>query len=395
MELLYVILSVMVIALILLVVVVIRLNSTLRSREIELAQLQEKEHSHDENIAQQQENFDQQLRLMELQFVKLSEEITKRRSEELSSTNKKEMDALLTPLKESITQMESHIRKSDMDSTERSAQLGKHIELLVAQTTSLGDKADNLSDALRQKNKVQGNWGEVFLENLLEREGFTKGLDFFTQFTLQGKQGTLRPDFLVKFPDDRVLIIDSKVSLTAYADYVEEKDETKKEQLLKQHVNSLTEHYKGLASKEYYKYLPEPLTSLDYVIMFLPIPGALQLAFEAKPTLWREAFSQGVFITSYHNLIAALHIINDLWTKHKQERNMEEIIYHAGNLLDRVSAFCDEFEVVSKRIDDAQKAYASAFTKLMGREGLVKSATKIRDLGVKNSPKRPLPEVSE
>lgn len=391
MELLYLLITLLAVALIVMTVVIVRQSKLLRDREVKLATLKEKEKLHDESIARQQETFEQQLRVMELQFLRLSEEVTKRRSEELSNSNKKEMDAILTPLKESITKMESHLRKSDLDSTERSAQLGKHIELLMAQTSSLGDKADNLSDALRQKNKVQGNWGEVFLENLLEREGFTKQQDFFTQFTLQGKTGILRPDFLVRLPDDRALIIDSKVSLTAYADYFEAEEEAEKERLLKQHLSSLTEHYKSLASKQYYKYLPEKIESLDYVIMFVPIPGALQLAFEAKPTLWREAFNQGVFITSHHNLIAALHIINDLWIKHRQDRNMEEIIQHASNLLDRVSAFYSEFESVNNKLEDAQNAYKRAQNRLRGREGLVSSATKIRDLGVKNSPNRPLP----
>lgn len=347
--------------------------------------------------------FEVQIQALEGKFTALAEEITQKRVHQLTESNHTGISSLLTPLREAITKMEAQMRTSSLEAAKYTTALGAQIQHLEQHTTEIGSKADSLAEALRAKSKMQGNWGEMILQQLLEKQGLMEHVSFEVQKLVRdGEGGRLYPDCVLELPGEKALVIDSKVSLTDYAQYFEEKEEEKRAVYYNQHLRSIETHIKELAKKEYPKFLQEHYrerneerTALDLVVMFVPIPGALALAYEADPALFDKAMKQGVLLTSTHTLRAGIWVIHNLWAQQKQERHMEEIITHATNLLDRVSDFYQEFQKIEGGVQNVEKAYDNARRKLMGNQGVVKSAQKIQALGVKGNPKKSLPATEE
>ncbi|MDO5035743.1 MAG: DNA recombination protein RmuC [Porphyromonas sp.] len=378
-----------------------------REESQELIRLQEQNRSiherlesekslHEELQERQQENFDRQLEALQSKFTALSEEITKKRSEELTSTNEKHLHSILAPLKESISKMQTAFETNKSSSAEQSGKLEATIKLLMERTLEVGEKADTLSQALRHESKRQGNWGELILERLLEMEDLKRGISYDTQVTLHGPNGNLlRPDALLYYPDDKVLIIDAKVSLKAYVDYFESDDDQEKERLKRAHLESVKKHIDELADKKYNNYIEPPREALDYVIMFMPNQGALDLALQLDPDLWRYAIDRRVFLANDYNLLVLLRIIKVVWRQHTQERNIDEIIREAELIVDRVAKLGNDMEQVGKTFDTLRKRFDQVELRLRGTQGIYRAAERLMEHGVKNNSKFSIPATEE
>lgn len=367
----------------------VQYRAQLESKERELLSERDRQEL---RLREQEESFTRQAKGMEDRFRVLSEEITRRRSEELTSTNREAIDALLKPLNERIESMNRALDESKQNSAEQSGKLHQAIRTLMERAGEVGDKADTLSQALRGKSKMQGDWGEAKLVSLLEAEELVRGVQYTVQENLKDESGrNLRPDVVIYYPDHKALVVDSKVSLTAYADYYNSDDEVERENRKAAHLASINQHIRELAGKNYARYVEKPYQALEYVVMFVPINGALQLAVEAEPTLWRDAMNKGVFIATESTIMAVLRMVSLAWRQYDTDRNMEEITKHGEYMVERVANFCHDFEGLGSRIQQLQRAYEDADRRLRGQQGILTSAKKLEQLGLKNNSKKPLP----
>ncbi len=355
---------------------------------------------------ERERHFQEQLRLVEEQLKNATREMLGQRTQELSRQNTEQMSAIINPLKETIGQMRTAMDQSRETHVKNTAALEKAIEDVMRRTVEIGAEADKLANALRNESKVQGNWGELILDELLESQGLTEGVHYEKQVLLRDKQGKailneetgqrMIPDTVLHYPDGKDAIIDSKVSLTAFVDYQNAETDEERAVALQRHVKSVRNHVDELARKNYSAYIKPPRQALNYVIMFVPNEGALQLALAQSPDLWREAFSKGVFITGEQNLTAALRIIQIAWTQVRQAQNQEAIFETARMLLDRVADFIGHFETMGQKLQDASTAYQKAVDKLKdGRLSVVGAANKLIKLGAKTSAKKTIPEENE
>lgn len=355
---------------------------------------------------ERERHFQEQLRLVEEQLKNATREMLGQRTQELSRQNTEQMSAIINPLKETIGQMRTAMDQSRETHVKNTAALEKAIEDVMKRTVEIGAEADKLASALRNESKVQGNWGELILDELLESQGLTEGVHYEKQVLLRDKQGKailneetgqrMIPDTVLHYPDGKDAIIDSKVSLTAFVDYQNAETDEERAAALQRHVKSVRNHVDELARKNYSAYIKPPRQALNYVIMFVPNEGALQLALAQAPDLWREAFSKGVFVTGEQNLTAALRIIQIAWTQVRQAQNQEAIFETARMLLDRVADFIGHFETMGQKLQDASTAYQKAVDKLKdGRLSVVGAANKLIKLGAKTSAKKVIPEENE
>ena len=355
---------------------------------------------------ERERHFQEQLRLVEEQLKNATREMLGQRTQELSRQNTEQMSAIINPLKETIGQMRTAMDQSRETHVKNTAALEKAIEDVMKRTVEIGAEADKLASALRNESKVQGNWGELILDELLESQGLTEGVHYEKQVLLRDKQGKailneetgqrMIPDTVLHYPDGKDAIIDSKVSLTAFVDYQNAETDEERAAALQRHVKSVRNHVDELARKNYSAYIKPPRQALNYVIMFVPNEGALQLALAQAPDLWREAFSKGVFVTGEQNLTAALRIIQIAWTQVRQAQNQEAIFETARMLLDRVADFIGHFETMGQKLQDASTAYQKAADKLKdGRLSVVGAANKLIKLGAKTSAKKVIPEENE
>lgn len=354
-----------------------------------------------------EEQLKKQLQLVQEQLQNATQEILGQRSKELSQQNNVQMTAIINPLKETIKEMRTAMDNNRDTNNKNTASLEKAIEEVMKRTSEIGAEADKLANALRNENKLQGNWGELILDELLESQGLKEGIHYEKQVTLKDKSGKailneetgkrMIPDTILHYPDGKDAVIDSKVSLTAFVDYQDADTDNKKADALSRHVKSVRAHVEELARKDYSAYIKAPRQSLNYVIMFVPNEGALQLAFAEAPTLWREAFNRGVFITGEQNLVAALRIIQIAWTQMQQAQNQEAIFDTARQLLDRISDFVGHFEDVGKKLNEATTIFGKASDKLYtGRQSIAGASQKLVALGAKTTnAKKILPEVKE
>lgn len=382
-------------------------NKELRSardvsgREIELLHEQIKR----EETASE-ERLKEQISMLRQQMQNATQQMLKQKSDELSENNQTQMNALLTPLKQSISEMKQTMESSRDVHNRNTASLEKAIEEMMKRTADIGKEADKLAHALRNENKIQGNWGELILDDLLCGQGLKEGLHYEKQVTLRDHLGRaikneesgkkMIPDTILHYPDGKDAIIDSKVSLTAFVDYQNAENDEERNEALKRHVQSIRQHVNELARKDYSSYIKPPRQSLNYVIMFVPNESALQLALQSEPTLWHEAFERGVFITSEQNLMAALRMIQIAWTQVQQARNQEAIFDTARMLLDRVADFLKFFDEMGQKLQDAHSCYVKSANKLRdGRQSVVGGANKLIRLGAKPSSNKNIPETNE
>ena len=339
--------------------------------------------------------FETQINALKSELQNTTEKLLQQREESLAKTNNAQIDALLNPLKNEIEGMRKSMTDSIKTSSENKASLEKAIEELMRRTQDIGNDANNLAKALKNETKTQGNWGELILENILEKSGLTEGEHYEKQVTLKDSKGKavvhdetgnrLIPDVVVHYPDNKDVVIDSKVSLTAFVDYCNATDEVEKSFAIKRHLQSMRSHFKELQKKSYSSYIKTPRVSLDYVIMFVPNESAMQLALYEDASLWREAFENGVFITSEQNLLALLRMIQLAWSQVKQARNQQEIFDEVNKLLDRIGAFLNMYDKLGDAIESLQVDFGEARKKLYdGKQSVVKAAEKLVAMGGKS-----------
>ena len=339
--------------------------------------------------------FETQINALKSELQNTTEKLLQQREESLAKTNNAQIDALLNPLKNEIEGMRKSMTDSIKTSSENKASLEKAIEELMRRTQDIGNDANNLAKALKNETKTQGNWGELILENILEKSGLTEGEHYEKQVTLKDSKGKavvhdetgnrLIPDVVVHYPDNKDVVIDSKVSLTAFVDYCNATGEVEKSFAIKRHLQSMRSHFKELQKKSYSSYIKAPRVSLDYVIMFVPNESAMQLALYEDASLWREAFENGVFITSEQNLLALLRMIQLAWSQVKQARNQQEIFDEVNKLLDRIGAFLNMYDKLGDAIESLQVDFGEARKKLYdGKQSVVKAAEKLVAMGGKS-----------
>lgn len=356
--------------------------------------------------AERSRDLQKQLELVKEQLSTTTQEMLRQRTADLHQANAQQMGAIIDPLKETIREMKSSMDSSRDQNNKNTAALGEQIKQMLTSAQNIGQKADHLADALRNESKVQGNWGETILSELLQNQGLKEGVHYDVQTALRDDRGDLLlheetgskmiPDVVLHYPDNKDVVIDSKVSLTAFLDYMEADNEDRRKEALGRHLSSMHQHVKELSRKNYSSYIKNGHQSLDYVIMFVPNESALQLALLNDTHLWRDAFDKGVFITSEQNLIAALRMIQLAWTQELQHQNQERVYELANTLVDRVSDFTDRFEKLGAGITSLQHQYEESKKKLnTGRQSLLAPARQLVEMGAKENAKRPLPPPEE
>jgi len=330
----------------------------------------------------------------------------KAREEELEKRAKQTFEAITGGLDKNIKDMKEAFEQNRKTHTETSQSLKENLENAVKhlreQTLSIGDKADSLADALRGKNKTQGNWGEIILDNLFTNEGMREGRDYDKEETLRDDKGNvimnedtskrMRPDYILHYPDGNDVVIDSKVVLTAADDYYRATDEAAKADAMARNLAAMKEQIKNLSKKDYSRYINPGHRMLDYVIMFVPVYSALRLAYEADRNLWHDAYRQGVLITTEETLMPFLRMIRIAWTSHEQVANQQQIISTAETILARVSDFCAAHAKMGKKLEEAMDQYEACDKKIRDRgQSIVGAANKLIQLGVPKNPKKLLP----
>ena len=327
----------------------------------------------------------EQQKQLQTQFENMANEIFEKKSEKFAEQNQKNIDLILKPLGEKIKSFEQSVEDKYVKDQKNKASLSEQIKLLQETNQRISQDANNLAKALKGDSKVQGDWGELQLEVLLEKSGLNKGVHFRTQNSLKDEEGNdKRPDCIIDLPDNKNLIIDSKVSLSAYEQYVNSEDELKKQVLLKQHLESIKKHIKDLAAKDYPNLYS--INTPDYVLMFVPIEPALTLALQEDGEIFNLALNKNIILISTSTLMATMRTVSFIWQQENQKKNVLEIARQSGALYEKFIGFTNDLEAVGKAIDNAHNKYEAAQNKLIsGRGNLVNSVEKIKKLGAKTN----------
>ncbi len=349
------------------------------------------------------EQFAQRLSLVQEQLKNTTEILLRQRSEELDKTNMAQMGAILTPLREVIKEMKDSMDDNKESFARSTSALGEQLRQMMTVTNSLGSEAEKLSKALQTGPKVQGDFGEMKLRDLLDKFGFSVGLEYDVQYVMRDAKGkvirnddtndSMRPDVVLHYPEEKDVIIDAKASLTAFIGYVNATTDEERSRYLEDHVKSVRKHINELADKQYYRYNMDGRQTLDFVIMFIPNEVAMQAALYKDPDLWSYAFNKKVFVTSEQNLYAVLRMLEIAWIQRRQTENQEKVFGLANLMIDRVGVFIERFEDIGDKVDKLQKSYDSAHTKLTGNQSMLVPARKLVNMGAKENPKHPLPEI--
>jgi len=322
-----------------------------------------------------------------LQFEKLAHQIFEEKSGKFTEANKNNIEALLKPLNENINTFKQKVEETyDKESKQRFS-LEEKVKDLIENTQKISQEANNLASALKGQAKKQGDWGETILERILEVSGLEKNREYFIQENLKDEQGqNQRPDIIVRLPDDRNIIIDSKVSLNAYLRYSEADSKEQQDIFIANHLQAINQHIDQLSAKKY----EELTSSLDFVIMFIPVEPAYILAVQSDPDLWAYAYTRRILMISPTNLIAVLKIVADLWKREMQSKNAVEIAREGANLYDKFVGFVSTIEDIGRHLSRSQDAYLQAVSQLKdGRGNLISRVQKLRKLGVKSTKQLP------
>ena len=319
------------------------------------------------------------------QFKNLANEILEDKSKRFTEQNVANLDALLKPLQTKLSEFKEQVNTSYGNEARERFALKSEIERLANLNLRMSDETRSLTQALKGDSKVQGNWGELVLESILESSGLRKGEEYLVQDSHTQTDGSrLQPDVVVKLPEGRSLVVDSKVSITAYSRHAETSDPVVAEQELAAHIQSLRQHIQGLSSKNYSSLYG--IGSVDFVLMFVPIEPAFLLALKTAPNLYQEALAKNIVLVCPSTLMATLRTVAHLWRQDSQNRNALEIAKQCGTLYDKFVGFVDDLEKLGQRLDQAQTSYHDAFNKLKsGKGNLIRTAEKVRELGVKPS----------
>ncbi|NVK26586.1 MAG: DNA recombination protein RmuC [Flavobacteriia bacterium] len=319
------------------------------------------------------------------QFKLTASEILQKNTESFQNNSKEQMSTILSPLQEKLQNFEKKVQDTYEKGLKERSELSSEIKKLVEQNQSLQEEANNLTRALKGDVKKQGNWGEIVLKRLLEASGLTEGREFETQESHSTPDGRrLQPDVVVHLPDEKYVIIDSKVSLVAYEKFVAAEDDESRNKAIKEHLVSVYAHLDGLSKKEYQKLHGEQ--SPDYVLLFIPIEGAFNAALQNDNALYEKALEKNIVIVSATTLLATLRTVASIWRQEKRNRNIEEIAEEGAKLYDKLVGFVTDLEKLGNQMETARKTYDSAFNKLSsGRGNLVSKAENMRKLGLQTT----------
>lgn len=355
----------------------------------------------DEQLQTSREQFQEQLRTVQEQFQNLATKVLDQTTDKLKTQNTEAMQTLTAPLRQNLEQLQQAIRNTNSETAKQTASLSEQLRAMAEQTSQINLTATRLTNVMRGGNKIQGNWGEMTLKNLLESQGLQLGRDFDLQHTMTDEHGKpllndesgtrMVPDAILHYPNNEDVIIDAKMSIDAYAKYVETEDETLRKQLARDVVRSIRDQFNRLSAKDYSRYVKAPRKSVDFVIMYVPYEGALQLALATEPGLWNEAFGKKIFITGQQNLMAILTMIHAAWRQYLQNENEKQVYVMAEELLKRVGAFIKQFDTLKEHLRRATDDCAELEAKYDGRMGIVQKANQLKKLGVKENIKYPIP----
>lgn len=365
--------------------------------------LAEKDAAWNDIMKGQEQRFNETMARMSEQMKNATADMLKDRQKEFADSSNQQLGQIVNPLRETIDKMKQTMADTTLKQTEMSSVLKDNIERSMQQAMAAKKSAEELANALKHGSKVQGDWGEAVLDELLTSQGLVRGIHYDTQAVIRDAQGntvhtddgaTLRPDVILHLDQRREVIIDSKVSLTAFLDYANANNEADRQRFLKTHIDSLQKHVKELSTKDYSAYVQPPKVRMDYVIMFVPHTGALWTALNAQPDLWRKAMEQNVFIADEQTLFAALRIISLTWTQIRQAENHEQVYRLANEMLDRVGQFMKKYTAIGKALKTATTAYDDAERKLQpSGQSILQTCAKLQKLGAKQSDKNPLPQL--
>lgn len=353
---------------------IIELNKDLSSRIVENKNLLEKLEIQKQDSEKIQEKFS-------LEFKNLANEILEEKSKKFTDQNKLQLNEILNPLKEKITSFEKKVEDTNKESIERNAALKQQIIGLKELNQQITREAENLTKALKGDTKAQGNWGEIILERILEKSGLTKGREYKIQESFTTENGNrLQPDVIVDLPDNKHIIIDSKVSLIAYERYVNASTEEGKDKFIKEHHSSVRSHIKNLSEKNYQNLYG--VSGLDFILLFMPVEPAFSLAIQTDEDIFNHAYSKNIVIVSPSTLIATLRTIANIWRQEYQNRNAMEIARQGGELYKKFVGFVEDLNNIGKKIQDTQRSYDEAMNKLQtGKGNLIRRAENLRQLG--------------
>lgn len=324
------------------------------------------------------------------EFQNLANKIFEDKSKQLNLSNKEQLDLLLKPFREQVANFSKQSREQFEAEIKDRHLLKDELYRLKEMNAQLATEALNLTKALKGENKTQGNWGEFVLEKILEQSGLRKGIEYELQATLKNDENKIyRPDVIVHMPDQRDIVIDSKVSLTAYERFINSEDEAQRTQALREHIGSISTHIKQLSQKNYDKL--EGVNTLDFVLLFMPIEGAFLLALESDGEFFKNAYDQNILVVSPSTLLVTLRTIEHIWRTERQEEHAQKIAQEAEAMYDKLVLFLDEMNNIGVQIQKTHDSYEKAMNRLSsGRGNVIKRAKNIVQLGIKTKKELPV-----
>jgi len=337
-----------------------------------------------DNLQNQKEELEKIQEKFNKEFELLARKILDTKSEKFTKQNKENIDSILKPLQEKIEKFEKRVENTNKESIERNTRLREQIVQLTKLNEQMSKEATNLTKALKGDSKLQGNWGELVLERVLEKSGLEKDREYFVQNSFTTDDGKrVLPDVVLHLPDNKKLIIDSKVSLVAYERYVNEEDNERKKQFLKEHISSIKKHIDQLSEKSYHDLYD--IDSPDFVLLFIPIEPAFAIALKGEENLYNWAFDKNIVIVTPTTLLATLRTVDSMWKNEKQQQNAIEIARQAGALYDSFTNLTNDLIKVGNQLGTVQGSYESTMKKLTGRGNLITRVERIKKLGAKAS----------
>jgi DNA recombination protein RmuC len=357
---------------------VLSLNSELATAEADYRNIQEKLTDQKKELENIQDKFS-------IQFKNLANDILEEKTKKFAEQNKSSLFDLLKPLGEKIQEFEKKVEETHKDTISRNSALREQLENLQKLNVQMTREAENLTRALKGDSKTQGAWGEFILESILQKSGLERDREYFIQESFTTSEGRFRPDVIIRLPENRHVIIDSKVSLTGYNNFVNSANDDEKAIALKAHVISIRQHMKGLGEKSYYKNI-NPESSLDFIIMFIPIEPAYILAIQSAKDLYEEALDRRIVFVSPTLLIPSLQLIKNVWKQEYQNRHVMDIANKAGDLYDKFVGFSEDLIKLGQLMDSSKKYYEESMKKLsIGSGNIVRRVEELKKLGAKTS----------
>ena len=379
-------------------------------------QLEAQKKAGEEALALQKKNSEEAIKLIQTQFEESTKalraqlkddtsQILKSRQEELEKSSQQNIGQILDPLKKNIEELRKAMDEGSKEQAERNGELKERIANLMQQSDATRRSADELAKALKHGSKVQGDWGETVLNELLDSQGLTEGRHYEVQHVLcdecghpikNANGGILRPDVILHLDTKRDLVIDSKVSLSAFIDYMNAENEDSRKEALKRHIESLRKHVDELSKKDYASYINADRQMVDYTIMFVPVSGALWTAMNEDKNLWRDAADKKVYIADEQSLYGALRMVSLTWTQISQAENHRKVYELANEMIERVGIFREKYDNLGNALLKAQKEYEDGKKKLEpGGVSIINTSKKLIELGSKNSSKHPIKLIEE